>query len=460
MTLQLPTEFDSTAYPIQLVRGAHNDPYHRRKFVATRDIANDEKLFEELPLLGVSTLAHASSPLAGQFTVAEALSMNFATDLRDCGMCGWIMALTEYVIARHPDWLLEPSWMDQFGTDVANTQFARKIDTECGVRLRPALATANARRSKLSNKKTYAVARRFVRLVCNNSFSVENDITSKQMGEALYHWCSFFNHSCAANARWRVGMKQKITIYANAPIAAGTEITISYGCDDTLYEPGVQAMGLRRFTCQCTMCRRPDNLTRPLPTLATLWQVVNAELASYMPLLNDARVEDLPRVIGGIYAILSDANYCAHIVAHPIETAHIHGYHMRTLVKYHENYRTDMSFVAAMRALHSLMQKAALASDKCALDTTHARRRACELKAGTALMRILSTVYNAVDKDVAEMHKRVMLMQNLFPRMHDAAIEQLVQCHAIGDKEWAGAIVDEALGEFGMGKTPLEQAVN
>lgn len=452
MTLQLPTEFAAGAWPIQLVKGADGDAYNRRKYVATRDIANNEKLLEEQPLLGVSALAHQTSPLTGQFTLFEALSMGFATNFKDAGVCGWTMVLVEYVIAHRPGWLTDTAWMDQFDTSVAETAFARTIDTECDQRLRRAMGTANARRSKLSSKAGYQAARRFARLLANNSFSVENDLTTKQVGEALYHWTSFFNHSCAPNARWRIGVQQKITLYANEPIAAGTEVTISYGCDDPLYEPNVNSLGLQRFACQCTMCTRAPDPARKMPTLSVLFTVADVSLAGYFPLLNDPPVEDLPIVVGGAYHILRDVGFVKHMCAHPIETAHVHGFFLRVLTKYYNHYRVDMQFVNTVRQLNKLVQACVRASEQCELTTTHVRRRALELKAMAGLLRILDVVYNAVDKDVMETEKRVSFMQNLFPKMHEILVKLIGETHSIGDVVCATATVDEALGEFGMGK--------
>jgi hypothetical protein len=99
--------------------------------------------------------------------------------------------------------------------------------------------------------------------VCShNAITINNNNTDDSCGggEGLWVYCARFNHSCAPSARWHINATDEILyIRAAVDIAAGDEVTISYGPGEAVMycEKKRAALMMKTwgFICDSNTCR-------------------------------------------------------------------------------------------------------------------------------------------------------------------------------------------------------------
>lgn len=244
-------------WPISVFNGESGAAHVRRQMVAKRDIAKGEVLFREKPLL----------------CIASAMLPKFGTELRDPKMRrwvgGWVLdddeilnyalktddVMFEYIfekIAReHSELFRNHAWMDEFA--MHRLVAFRPHFTKDQIRLVRSLAERGMR-------DCIAGARKFLSLFATNSFMCQTVFGGACYGRTVFHYASYFNHSCAPNAMFWHNREQEFIAVAARPIAAGEEVCIAYtlgtlevGCLNAKLPPD------NIFNCTCATCARGES---------------------------------------------------------------------------------------------------------------------------------------------------------------------------------------------------------
>lgn len=107
-------------------------------------------------------------------------------------------------------------------------------------------------------------------------------VNDASIGTGLFPFASLLNHSCDGNIK-RVGMDNKMALYATKPIAAGNQLFISYGCSSYRLPRAERRSFLQSFgfICSCEACvhdypqmmklpRKDPTFIEPIPCPAKL----------------------------------------------------------------------------------------------------------------------------------------------------------------------------------------------
>ena len=277
-------EFDD--YPVRIVGG--KEVGFARRMVATRDIKVDEVLWREEPLLSVLDGIEEdqmNSPFAGSFWLRCDWLYRPPT-LPQSGSPLYAIGALQYLIARHPNLLLDTRWMDVFHDTLVSELQTHLY--EAVRKLVPPLVDSSEE-SELKTSKVGRAMRRFLRIVIANAMPAVNMLSGQQYAIVLYQWASIFNHSCDNNARHCIGSFHELVVRANRPIKAGEHVTLSYESDMMLFEPHPQTRTLSSFREHC-LCERCARISREEPLYTSFVE----ELAQKMRDCIAETVRDIP----------------------------------------------------------------------------------------------------------------------------------------------------------------------
>jgi len=257
---------------LELVRdtSAAADGYSRRRFVAARDIDEDELVLREAPLFSYSLplLEHERRvPWRGAFVVTDETTAALELETRIADRAYDMLLALEHAVATRPELFRDTAWMDEFETELGATHAGTENDLAVSrAGIAKVFASKHARRNKLNNKRARAAGERFSILWANNVYTSASLLSHYADGAAVYRWASAFNHACRANAWYQVVDGQRIEVRTNQPIRRGDEVSINYFARSIYTAPNDLPTRVAGFACRCAFCRQlAADKTRAVP---------------------------------------------------------------------------------------------------------------------------------------------------------------------------------------------------
>jgi hypothetical protein len=257
------------SWPVRLVMVQGAEGYHKRKLVASRDIAVGEVVLKEHPLLSIFDGPRLSADFVASFWLRSDWPFT-PTAVPQANSNLYDYGALYHLSVAHPERLSDTAWMDRFAIDQVQSEYERFEHSVMAANLFP------------GNLELQAAARRFLRVLGSNSFVATNRLSLRQFGLAFYHWASYINHSCEPNTQWNIGPQFQIFMRAISPISAGAEVVTSYSGIGALLDPDCHKDGPVRFgTCLCTRCSRPASENLCEPRSRTVARKFDANMAAF-----------------------------------------------------------------------------------------------------------------------------------------------------------------------------------
>ena len=232
-------------------------PHLLRRVVATRDISAGELILHEKPLFSTTNLKIPEQPHIDEEASIHSWFGKWIFEdlefLEGTNSPGFFSHIYTHILDERPELLTtDTEWMKHFH------QSTKPLPQDSAV--------SDFARRKLSQKSQSKAflhympwSIRFWKLYSANAFHTSTAIGGTVFGMALYHWASYFNHSCKANAVHFNVRGQAIVVRAAADIKKDEEIFISYPqlpenifCNDLAVSDDLP------FDCNCSSCRRGE----------------------------------------------------------------------------------------------------------------------------------------------------------------------------------------------------------